>query len=122
MEGGRIRHHLKSCIENPKNTVLITGYCEPSTLGGQLSQGAEEVTILGETYKVGAEIQFMKEYSAHGDYGDMLKFLLHQDKEKLKYMFLVHGELATMEKMKQSLQEEGYSHVEIPGYRVSYDL
>ncbi len=122
MEGGRIRHHLKSCIENPKNTVLITGYCEPSTLGGQLSHGAEEVTILGETYKVRAEIQFMKEYSAHGDYGDILKFLLHQDKEKLKYMFLVHGELATMEKMKQSLQEEGYLHVEIPGYRVSYDL
>lgn len=122
MEGGRIRHHLKTTIENPKNTVLITGYCEPSTLGGQLSRGAEEVTILGENHKVGAEIQFMKEYSAHGDYGDMLKFLMSQEKEKLKYVFLVHGELDTMEKLKHSLHEEGYPHVEIPGYRVSYDL
>ncbi|MBC7450721.1 MAG: MBL fold metallo-hydrolase [Cytophagales bacterium] len=122
MEGGRIRHHLINTIEDERNTVLITGYCEPSTLGGQLTKGAKEVTIFDKPYTVRAEIQFMKEYSAHGDYGDMLKFLFHQDKEKLRHLFLVHGEEAVMQKFKTSLQEEGYEHIEIPEYRISYSL
>ncbi|MBC7391304.1 MAG: MBL fold metallo-hydrolase [Opitutaceae bacterium] len=122
MEGGRIRHHLKTCIQDPKNTILVTGYCEPSTLGGQISRGDKEVNIFGETHEVKADVQFLKEYSAHGDYGDMLKFLHCQDKEMLKYIFLVHGEIRVMEKFKNSLQKEGYQNIEIPGYMVSYSL
>lgn len=122
MEGGRIRHHVKSGIEDPKNTLLITGYCEPSTLGGQLSRGAKEVVIFGETHPVNAEVAFMKEYSAHGDYGDLLKFLCSQDKEKLKHIFLVHGEMNVMETFKDTLQQEGYANVEIPGYKVLYSI
>lgn len=122
MEGGRIRHHLKTCIEDDKNTILMTGYCEPSTLGGQIASGAKQVAFLGGEYQVNAGIQFMKEYSAHADYGDLLKFLMNQDKEKLKYIFLVHGEPNIMDSFKKTLHEEGYPNVEIPGYRVSYEL
>lgn len=74
MEAGRIQHHLKNNLADPNSAVLITGYCEPATLGGQLLNGAETVRIFGEEVAVKAEMLVMKEYSAHADYGDIAKF------------------------------------------------
>lgn len=122
MEAGRIRHHLKNNISDSKNAVLITGYCEPSTLGGKLVNGAEKVRIFEEEQEVKAEIIVMNEYSAHADYGDIAKFLFCQDKEQIKLMFLVHGEKEVMEKLKGDLQESGYKNVEIAEFRMSYEI
>lgn len=122
MEGGRIVHHLKNNIEDPKNTILITGYCEPSTLGGQIVNGAKNVTIMDQEYDVNAELIIMKEYSAHADFGDFLKFLFSQDKEKIKKIFLVHGEVSTMEKFKWDLEEAGYKNIHIAENRMSYEV
>lgn len=122
MEGGRIRHHLKNNIGDERNTILITGYCEPSTLGGRISNGAQEVMIMGESYPVKAEVMFMNEYSAHADYGDLLKLLLRQDKEKVKQVFLVHGEVTVMTEFKNTLKESGFKRVEIAEFRMSYEV
>ncbi|KAA5543467.1 MBL fold metallo-hydrolase RNA specificity domain-containing protein [Adhaeribacter rhizoryzae] len=120
MEAGRIRNHLKNNLSDPNSAVLITGYCEPSTLGGKLMNGAEKVYIFGEEIEVKAEIMQMKEYSAHGDYSDIAKFLHCQDKEKIKNIFLVHGEKRVMERLKTDLEELGYANIEIPEQRLSY--
>jgi metallo-beta-lactamase family protein len=122
MEAGRIRHHLKDNLPDPNSAVLITGYCDSSTLGGKLQQGAKKVTILGEEVEVAAEIMNMNEYSAHGDFSDISKFLFCQDKEKLKKIFLVHGEADTMKQLQADLKEQGYKDVEIPDFRMSYDV
>lgn len=122
MQAGRIVHHLKNNIADETNTLLITGYCEPSTLGGKLMNGAEKVEILGEELPVKANLVLMKEYSAHADYGDFLKFLFCQDKEKIKHIFLVHGEKRNMLKFKESLQSDGYKHVEVAEYMMSYEV
>jgi metallo-beta-lactamase family protein len=122
MEAGRIRHHLRTTIEDEKNTILITGFCEPSTLGGKLTRKAKQVFIIDRMYEVKAEIVQMREYSAHADYGDLLKFLVCQDKEQIKQIFLVHGEKRTMLKFKRKLNEEGYANVEIADHRISYDV
>lgn len=122
MEGGRIRHHLRNNISDERNTILITGYCEPSTLGGRISNGAQEVMIMGEKYSVKAEVMFMNEYSAHADYGDLLKLLLRQDKEKVKQIFLVHGEKSVMAEFKNTLNENGFKRVEIAEFRMSYEV
>ena len=61
MQAGRIRHHLNNNIADEKNTLLITGYCEPSTLGGKLMNGAEKVEIFGEDLPVRADVLLMKE-------------------------------------------------------------
>jgi metallo-beta-lactamase family protein len=122
MEGGRIRHHLRNNISDERNTVLITGYCEPSTLGGRIANGAEEVFILGDTFPVKAEIVMMNEYSAHGDYSDILKLLLRQDKDKVKQIFLVHGDRKVMATFKDTLKEHGFKRVEIAEFRMSYEL
>lgn len=120
MEAGRIQHHLKNNLADANSAVLITGYCEPSTLGGKLLNGAETVTIFGEEVAVNAEILVMKEYSAHGDYGDIAKFLLSQNKEKIQKIYLVHGEKRVMEQLKTDLTDLGYPNVEIPDFRLSY--
>ena len=120
MEAGRIQHHLKNNLADPNSAVLITGYCEPATLGGQLLNGAETVRIFGEEVAVKAEILVMKEYSAHGDYGDIAKFLHCQDKDKLRKIFLVHGEKRVMERLKTDLADLGYANIEIPDLRLSY--
>ncbi|MBA9079392.1 MBL fold metallo-hydrolase RNA specificity domain-containing protein [Rufibacter quisquiliarum] len=120
MNAGRIQHHLKGNLSDPNSAVLITGYCEPSTLGGKLMNGADKVFIHGEEVAVQAQMIVMKEYSAHGDYGDIAKFLHCQDKEKIQRIFLVHGEVSTMEQLKSDLEEMGYGNVEIPEFRLSY--
>jgi metallo-beta-lactamase family protein len=122
MEAGRIRHHLKQHISDSRNTVLITGYCEPSTLGGKLVAGAQRVNILGEEFEVKADVLEMKEYSAHADFGDIAKFLLCQDKEKIGKIFLVHGEKDGMLKLKEDLEGLGYANIELAQFRMSYEL
>lgn len=122
MQGGRIRHHLQTTLNDPKNTLLITGYCEPSTLGGRLQQGAEKVHIFGEELEVKAEIMMMNEYSAHADYEDIVRFLHCQDKDQIEKIYLVHGEESSMKKLKADLEELGYRNIEIPEFRMSYNL
>jgi metallo-beta-lactamase family protein len=67
-EAGRVKHHISNTIENSRNAILITGYCEPNSLGRRLLAGAKEVTIFGVTHEVHAEVGAIKSMSAHGDY------------------------------------------------------
>jgi metallo-beta-lactamase family protein len=92
MDAGRVKHHLMQCLPNENNGVLVVGYCSPNSLGGKLLRGDKEVKIFGELTKVSAEIQLISSYSAHADYEEMFRFLECQKKEKIKKMFLVHGE------------------------------
>ena len=64
----------------------------------------------------------MNEYSAHGDYSDILKLLLRQDKDKVRQIFLVHGEKKVMAALKSTLREHGFRNVEIAEYRMSYEV
>src|SRR4029077_16626174 len=55
-DSGRVKHHISNNIENSRNTILLTGYCEPHSLGGKLMAGAKEVNIYGVQHEVNAEI------------------------------------------------------------------
>lgn len=113
-EAGRIKHHIRNSIENPRNTILMVGYCTPDSLGGQLKSGNREVKIFGEMYKVKSRIAVMDSYSAHGDYKEMIKYLLCQDSEKVKEIFLVHGEPEVQKAFSNKLQNAGFKKVYIP--------
>lgn len=114
MEAGRIKHHLKNNISSKANTILIVGYCTPKSLGGRLIAGDKEVRIFGEVYPVNADIRVIDSYSAHADYKEMLNYLSCQDKDKLKNIFLVHGDTGAQQAFKQRLIEAGYPKVHIP--------
>jgi metallo-beta-lactamase family protein len=113
-EAGRVKHHIRNNIGNQKNTILMVGYCEPSSLGGRLVAGSKVVKIFGEEYDVRAEVRVIKSMSAHGDYEDLLRFLSCQSPDEVKKIFLVHGELDVQTKFKQRLLATGFKDVVIP--------
>ncbi len=122
IEGGRIVHHLINNIENKKNTILIVGYCSKSSVGGQLVNGAKEVRLFGDPYKVKAEVRILNPFSAHGDYEEMIKFLECQEKHIIKKTFLVHGDEEVMEVYKEKLEQKGFHNVVIPDFKKTYEI
>ncbi|MEO6612122.1 MAG: MBL fold metallo-hydrolase [Chitinophagaceae bacterium] len=113
-DGGRVKHHISNNIENSRNTILFTGYCEPHSLGGRLMAGEKEVGIYGVKHEVNAEIGAIRSMSAHGDYEDLSQWLSCQDQRQVKRLFLVHGEYQVQQDFKQRLVKKGYTDVEIP--------
>ncbi len=114
MEAGRIKHHLANNISNPKNTILVVGYCAPRTLGARLIDGEKNVSIFGNKYQVNAEIVRIEAFSGHGDYSEMLSFLSCQDKSAVKKVFLVHGDYETQLFYKEQMVAAGFRNIEIP--------
>ncbi len=90
-EQGRILHHLWNNIEDPRNTVLITGFQAQDTLGRKLIEKWPEVRIFGEPKRVRAEISSLDELSGHADQGELLKWI-EPLAPSLRRVFLVHGE------------------------------
>lgn len=114
MDAGRVKHHLKNNISDPKNTILVVGYCSPNSLGRHIKDGDKQVKIFGETYEVKADVEVIDSYSAHADYKELIRFLSCQDKGKVKKIFLVHGEPDAKNSFKVKLLNEGYKEIVIP--------
>ncbi len=89
-EAGRIRHHLKNMISNPKNTLLIVGFMAQHTLGRRLVDGINPVNIFGQPHEVNMEIVIFNAFSGHADQNDLLRFA--GDCGNPKTVFCVHGE------------------------------
>ncbi|MGB3007263.1 MAG: MBL fold metallo-hydrolase [Chitinophagaceae bacterium] len=113
-DAGRVKHHISNNIENSRNTILLTGYCEPRSLGGKLMNGDKEVTIYGILHEVHADIGAIRSMSAHGDYEDMSQWLACQDKHQVKKIFLVHGEFDVQQDFQKKLIKKGFVDVAIP--------
>jgi metallo-beta-lactamase family protein len=122
MEAGRVKHHLANNISEPKNTILIVGYCAPSTLGAKIGRGDKEVSIFGTIYPVKAEVKKLESFSGHGDYKEMIGFLNCQDKKSLSKVFIVHGEYETQKKYIDHLTEDGFKNIEAPAKGQEYVL
>ena len=113
-DAGRVKHHISNNIENSRNSIVLTGYCEPNSLGGRLKLHPKEVGIFGQPHEVNAEIGEIRSMSAHGDYHDLLQFLSCQDPKQVKKLFLVHGEYPVQQDFQQMLIKKGFLDVEIP--------
>jgi len=113
-DAGRVKHHISNNIENSRNTILFTGYCEPRSLGGRLLSGDREVSIFGVQHEVHAEIGSIRSMSAHGDYEDLSQWLACQDPRQVKKLFLVHGEYEVQQEFQRRLIRKGFQDVEIP--------
>ncbi len=113
-EAGRVKHHIKNNISDPRNTILIVGYCTPGSLGGRLREGDKEVRIFGEMYDVKARVEVIDSYSAHADYKEMIEYLSVQNAKLVKKIFLVHGDLEVMTDYEKTLHHEGFKSIYIP--------
>jgi metallo-beta-lactamase family protein len=122
MEAGRIKHHLANNISDSKNTILIVGYCAPTTLGARIGRGDKEVSIFGTVHEVKAEVKKIESFSGHGDYKEMISFIGCQDKAALSKIFIVHGEYETQKKYVSTLTGEGFKNIEIPAKGQEFEL
>lgn len=113
-ETGRVLHHLRNSIEDPRNTVLIVGYNAPHTLGRRLVEREEEIKIFGEEHKLRAEVVVMNSFSAHADRKETLEFFDSFDRKKLKRTYLVHGDYDQQLKLQSGLETAGFSNIKIP--------
>jgi metallo-beta-lactamase family protein len=102
-EAGRILHHLRNGVGDPRNTVLIVGFMAENTLGRALADRRPEVTIFGEKHPLRARVKILNAFSAHADYREIGNYVSRLDARRLKAVFLVHGEPAAQEALRRHL-------------------
>lgn len=103
--GGRVVHHERHYLPDPKSTLLIIGYEASGTLGRIIQDGAKQVTISGETVAVNAKIESISGYSAHKDSNNLVEFV-SEAKDTLKKVFVVMGEPKSSLFLAQRIRDE----------------
>jgi metallo-beta-lactamase family protein len=102
-EAGRVLHHLKNSVEDPKNLVLITGFQAEHTLGRAIVRRQPEVKIFGEPMRLRAEVDSIGELSGHADQRELLEWM-EPVVPTLKKVFLVHGEPGAQQALKAEIE------------------
>lgn len=114
-EAGRIKHHIANNIEDSKNTILMVGYCSPTSLGARIQEPErKEISIFGVNHPINAKITRIESFSGHADYNEMKAFINCQDKSIVRKTFLVHGEYDVQQFYRDVLTNDGFRDVEIP--------
>ena len=124
LEAGRIKHHVANHISDPRCTILIVGYCEPTTLGARIQQpGLQWISIFGQDHKIKAQITKIEGFSGHGDYQEMIDYITRSlAVDQVQRVFVVHGEESAAETYKTHLEEAGFKCVEVPNKGQTIEL
>ncbi len=120
-EAGRILHHLKNNIEDPRNTVLITGYQAENTLGRKIEERQREVPIFGEPVRLRAQVEKLDELSGHADRDELLEWMAPLA-GFLKRVYLVHGEAEAPQVLAKAIRERYRIEVLVPKRGESFRL
>ncbi len=120
-EAGRILHHLKNNVEDPRNTILIVGWQAPNTLGRRIVEKQPRLRILGEEYKLKAQVVVINGFSAHSDRSELLTWTKHFQK-KADRSFIVHGEEESSFALAQGMEGQGYQNVSVPQLGQSFKI
>ncbi|NQT23904.1 MBL fold metallo-hydrolase [candidate division KSB1 bacterium] len=113
-EAGRILHHLKNNVSDPKNTVLVVGFMAENTLGRRIVERKPEIKIFGEVYPLKAEVVITNGFSAHADKDELIGYFNQLDKNRLAHTFIVHGEPDSTEAYASSIRDTGFKDVSVP--------
>jgi len=119
--GGRVVHHLKTLLPNPRNTVLLAGFQAPGTRGEALENGADEIKIHGQFIPVRAEVVSLASMSAHADYTELVQWL-GKLKAAPKRVFLTHGEPKAADALRRHFDRAFGWNAEIPEYKETVQL
>ena len=119
--GGRVLHHLKSLLANPKNSVLFLGYQAAGTRGFNLTHGHDKIKIHGAYIPVNAEVHNLEALSSHGDYQQIINWL--KSMAEPTKTFITHGEASAADCMRSHIKEQlGWQDVIVPEYLQSFEL
>ncbi|HOK08544.1 MAG TPA: MBL fold metallo-hydrolase [Candidatus Hydrogenedens sp.] len=120
-EYGRILHHLRNNISDPKNTILIIGFQAEYTLGRKIVEKEPRVRILGVMVELKAQVKIMNEFSAHAGRSELIDFGAHYANTDTN-IFLVHGEPKAIQALYSALKEKGVNNLSILKYRQPVDI
>ena len=116
-EGGRILHHLRHTVGNPRNIILIVGFQPESTLGRRLVEHISPIKIYGDEYDVEARVHTINALSAHADRNELLQYFTEMEEGKpnrLQGVFVVHGEEEQSKALAEGLRGIGVANVVVP--------
>jgi len=117
-EGGRIVHHLRNNVEDPRNTIVIIGYQAQHTLGRRIVERRRKVRIWGVTRLLHAQVRVLNAFSAHADRDELLWWAKACGRQVRRF-FLVHGDPDQSEAFSTRLAEAGRkSEVPLLGQRI----
>lgn len=119
-EGGRIVHHEKRYLPDPKSTLLVIGYQTSGTLGRRILDGADEIKIMGEEVIVRAQVKAIGGYSAHADQAMLLDWIKHFS--GIKKVFVVQGEAGPASALAQKIKDHANFAAEVPEPGEAYEL
>jgi metallo-beta-lactamase family protein len=123
-EGGRVLHHLRQLIADPRNTVAIVGFQAEHTLGRRIAERRPSVKIFGIMRELHAEVVVFDGFSAHADQLGLVEFVEAVRRQgALRRIFLVHGEPPAQAGLAAALAERRFTGVQVPahGDRVALD-
>jgi metallo-beta-lactamase family protein len=121
MEAGRILHHLKNHIEDPRTTVLVVGFQAENTLGRRLVDGEKTVRVFGETYQNRAQVEVMSGFSGHADRDELLAWVGAIGRKPSR-IFLVHGEPPAQFALADSLKQRFGMQVDVPDWKQQIEV
>jgi metallo-beta-lactamase family protein len=117
-EGGRVLHHLRALVSDPRNTVAIVGFQAEHTLGRRIAERRSQVKIFGMMHELHAEVVVFDGFSAHADQAGLIEFAeavrRRQQPGALRGVFLVHGEPPAQAALAAQLVARGFTCVAPP--------
>ena len=121
-EGGRVLHHLKHCVQDPDNIILVCGFQAENTLGRRIVERREKIKVFGEEVPLLAKVDVINALSAHADRNGLTDWI-SEIKDNVRHAFAVHGEPEKVEAMAQLLKEQGIRNVAapLPGQTYRFD-
>jgi metallo-beta-lactamase family protein len=113
-EAGRILHHLKNNVTDPKNTVLTVGFMAENTLGRRIVEKQPQIKVFGDEIPLKAEVVIMEGFSAHADKDELMTYFRHLNQKRLRHVFIVHGEPNQSKALAETIQSTGFKEVTVP--------
>jgi len=112
-EGGRVVHHLKHCVQDEGNIILICGFQAENTLGRRVVEKRNPIRIFGEEVELKAQVEVINALSAHADRAGLSDWL-REVKDNVRHAFAIHGEPEKVSAMVELMNDLGIGNAVAP--------
>ena len=119
--GGRVLHHLKRYVSEPRNTILFAGFQAPGTRGALMLAGADTIRIHGGEFPVRATVDNLSMLSAHADSDEIMRWCRSFEGAP-KMTFITHGEARPAEALRHRIEQELQWRCTVPEHLETFDL
>jgi metallo-beta-lactamase family protein len=119
--GGRVLHHLKAFMGDPRNLILFAGFQAPGTRGAALVAGARRIRIHGEEHTVEAQVAQLEAFSSHADADELLAWMRELPAPPRR-VFVTHGEPGASDALRRRIEHELGWPATVPEHREIVEL